>query len=596
MIEIKYTDQSKKVVVQDKQLNSSDTPLTFLGKQYSGGYSTIIGENFLHLLENFCYGTPPENPVQGQIWFNNNTITKIDGTSGTSEDSYGLKIYDGTNWLPIGIIKKSAQTPTVQSAESTNLSLGDLYVDTAKQQLYIYNGTGGWTLIGPQFNTSERTGAEVELIVDSANNLIRPILTIFVKTRRVAIISDNEFTPKSIIDGFSTIKQGINLSTSTFSTTSQGTKFWGVAEKAEALISGDETITTRNFLRSDQTSTTNFGFNIRNNNGVSIGNDLSFSMGTEGGAGYLYNKIVGSSIDLRIRKSNAIKTILRISPTNDNIQLGSVGINNTAPEESLDVVGNIKSNGRLIISGNAANSIYTQGGLSVLGVATVGNNLTVTGTTTAKNILPQNDVDFNLGAPDKKWSVLYADRVGTETSPTNFFGSFYGNFTGNLQGSATRLAAPITISIAGDIGALPVVIQNSGTSLTLQATLRPEIISTKTESTTFLPTDEFLIERDLNLYKVKKSTIVKTMPLVPLGTILLFSGNTSQIPAGYELCDGRELNQNQYNRLFGLIRYTYKPENQLINPPLGIPSFALPDLRSIAPTGTNYIIYTGNIV
>ena len=591
-ISINYTD-GRIITVDDKEKDETSTPITFLGKGYSQGYSEVVGENFLHTLENFAFPSPPANPVKGQLWFNTNNLVNNDTLASTSINSYGLKVYDGSNWLPLGVLKKSSQIPTLESAESTNLSLGDLYVDTAKQQLYIFNESG-WTLVGPQFNAAEKTGIEVDVITDASNNVARPVLSVFVKTRRVAIISDQEFTPKSVIEGFPIIKQGINLTTSSLSTSSAGTKFWGVSEKAETLIVGDETVDAKNFLRSDKTSTTGFGVNIRNNNGLSIGNDLSFNIGTESTGSFLYNKILGSTIDLRLRKSNAIRTVLRVSSNNDNLQRGSVGINVLAPEESLDVDGNIKTTGKLIITGSDNNSISTQGGLTVQKSVSINQNLTVGGLITSQDIEPSSSL-YNLGSTGKKWGTIYADYIGDASNQVVIYGQLNGVYNGNTTGFSGGFLNSVGVELLGDTRG-QFSFKNSGQNVSFTTNLAPDVISSKPETTGFVNSDVLLLERNNTLYRIKKSTIVSTMPVVPLGTILLHSGDSVSIPQGYLPCNGQEVLVSEYNNLYQLIQYKFKPQSELSGPPSGISTFALPDLRLEVPIeGTQYIIFTGKI-
>jgi hypothetical protein len=591
-ISINYTD-GRIITVDDKEKDETSTPITFLGKGYSQGYSEVVGENFLHVLENFAFPSPPSPAVKGQLWFNTNNLVNNDTLASTSINSYGLKVYDGSNWLPLGVLKKSSQIPTLESAESTNLSLGDLYVDTAKQQLYIFNESG-WTLVGPQFNAAEKTGIEVDVITDASNNVARPVLSVFVKTRRVAIISDQEFTPKSVIEGFPIIKQGINLTTSSLSTSSAGTKFWGVSEKAETLIVGDETVDAKNFLRSDKTSTTGFGVNIRNNNGLSIGNDLSFNIGTESTGSFLYNKILGSTIDLRLRKSNAIRTVLRVSSNNDNLQRGSVGINVLAPEESLDVDGNIKTTGKLIITGSDNNSISTQGGLTVQKSVSINQNLTVGGLITSQDIEPSSSL-YNLGSTGKKWGTIYADYIGDASNQVVIYGQLNGVYNGNTTGFSGGFLNSVGVELLGDTRG-QFSFKNSGQNVSFTTNLAPDVISSKPETTGFVNSDVLLLERNNTLYRIKKSTMVSTMPVVPLGTILLHSGDSVSIPQGYLPCNGQEVLVSEYNNLYQLIQYKFKPQSELSGPPSGISTFALPDLRLEVPIeGTQYIIFTGKI-
>lgn len=592
-ISINYTD-GRVITVNDKEKDETSTPITFLGKGYSQGYSEVVGENFLHSLENFAFPSPPSSPVRGQLWFNTNNLVNNDTLASTSINSYGLKVYDGSNWLPLGVLKKSSQLPTLESAESTNLNLGDLYVDTAKQQLYIFNESG-WTLVGPQFNASEKTGIEVDVITDASNNVARPVLSVFVKTRRVAIISDQEFIPKSVIEGFPIIKQGINLTTTSLSSYSGGTKYWGTSEKAETLIVGDETVESKNFLRSDKTSTTGFGFNIRNNNGLSIGNDLSFNIGTESTGSFLYNKILGSTIDLRLKKSNAIRTILRVSSNNDNLQRGSVGINVLAPTESLDVDGNVKTNGRLIITSTDNNSISTQGGATIQKSVSINENLSIGGLITAHDIDPVVNGTYDLGSTGKKWGTVYSNYVGDASNPVVVYGQLNGTYNGDTTGDSGGFINPVLVSLLGDVRG-QFTFRTSGQNVSFTNNLAPDVISSKPETTGFVNSDVLLLERNNTLYRIKKSTLVATMPVVPLGSIILHTGDSTSIPVGYLPCNGQEVLVSEYNNLYQLVQYKFKPLNQLVGPSSGLSTFALPDLRPNVPVeGTQYIIFTGKI-
>ena len=79
---LNYTDtitNPNGIVVEDYQLNTTDTSLAFVGKNFTG-YSEHIGENFLHLLENFASSTPPapEQRITGQLWYDTSaSVLKI---------------------------------------------------------------------------------------------------------------------------------------------------------------------------------------------------------------------------------------------------------------------------------------------------------------------------------------------------------------------------------------------------------------------------------------------------------------------------------------------------------------------------------------
>jgi len=104
--------------------------LSFPGR-YSVNYGQAIAQNFLKLVENFARNTAPGSqpgegqPTEGQLWYN------------TSPGVDQLKIYDGTNFVPAGGIHKGTNQP------DAGLSVvGDLWVDTDNQQLYLFTGSG----------------------------------------------------------------------------------------------------------------------------------------------------------------------------------------------------------------------------------------------------------------------------------------------------------------------------------------------------------------------------------------------------------------------------------------------------------------------
>ena len=593
---IQYSDTSKEPIsVVDGDLNQ-ETSLTFIGKNYNQSYSGIIGENFLHLLENFANSTPPTTPIEGQLWYN------------LSEGSIekGLKVFDGTNWAPLGVIKKGVGDPPPISP-SLPFKLGDLYVDTTKQQLYIFNERN-WTLVGPKYQTGDKTTAEVETIIDAVGNIPRAILTLFVKNNRVAILSDREFIPKSVIDGFTLIKQGITLSSTKFQTATKINKFWGVSEKAESLLVGDATVDAINFLRSDIVSTTNQGFNVRNNNGLSIGSDLSLSVGidAENNSAIIKNQISGSRITFKLLNNGQVKSVMTLDA------IGRAGINKTAPDEALDVSGNIKTDSSVIITGTNDSDVInpdvpsfkTLGGAQIDKSLVVGGNLSVDGTsifsdntviqgqiflekTSGPVLLPMNDSMNDIGSTSLKFNTIWA---------TNFRGSLTG-----VADSAKYIKDGVSITMtSSDINAETVIVGDSLQNLagTLVATLNSQIIFTKPSpaNLSLLTTDLLLVSRKLNnnpedntqqLVKLTGAQVLSSFSraTIQLGSIIVWP-NISTIPSGYILCDGRSLPRNEYQYLVDVLGVTPFLDN-------GIFKFYVPDLRTNAPTGMNYIIYTG---
>ena len=191
--QVRYTENNnsnkKAIIVDDKTINNQ-TSLNLVGSNYPN-YASFIGGDLLHIMENFANPTPPINPVQGQLWYdniNNQLMVNSDATE--------------TGWISSGSVIKSGLKP--QSARS-----GDLWVDNVRQQLYLFTGVS-WILVGPEYNQDTLTGQIIETIYDSSDYL-RGIISIYSENNRIAIISSYTFTPKLAIPGFSTINAGITL-------------------------------------------------------------------------------------------------------------------------------------------------------------------------------------------------------------------------------------------------------------------------------------------------------------------------------------------------------------------------------------------------
>ena len=93
----------------------------------------------------------------------------------------------------------------------TPQTTGDLWIDSDTGQLYYYNGTVN-VLVGPPSSTGTTNGLTFETILDSTD-ASQNITNLFNDGNRIAIISEDTFTPKTTISGFASIKKGITLST-----------------------------------------------------------------------------------------------------------------------------------------------------------------------------------------------------------------------------------------------------------------------------------------------------------------------------------------------------------------------------------------------
>jgi microcystin-dependent protein len=624
------------ITVEDNTIDDT-TSLRFPGRNTTG-YGQIIGEDLLHLLENFASPNEPTAPIQGQLWY--------DTTEGVNQ----LKVYDGTGWGAAGGLKKGSNAP-----ESESSIAGDLWVNTDTQQLYLFTGSS-WILVGPNVSSGAKTGAEPEIIVDTSNNS-QTVVSQFVGGERIMIISKVDFIPKAVITGFPDIKAGVNLN-------NLYENYYGVAENASALLVGSTSVPAANFLRSDVTSSTNFGIDIRNSAGLSVGSDRQLSLNLEGTIGVLLNKTTGSSTDIRINNNGTIRTMVRVD-SNERIGLGP---NNFAPQETVDINGTLAVNGISKFTdvtdsiSPATGAVVITGGAGIGGTVHIGGDLVVAedqDIVVGGALLPNFDLGADIGSTEKRINRIIASRVDG-----SFYGPLIGSVTGNVSGSASKLASSTVFELTGDVVSSQVefdgqrgiptlsTLAASGNGTTATLTFEPQtvapypvgstitvsnivpigyrgtfvvtdasvssvtfastttgaqttpgsvqsleplgnrkrfftrlsdtFIADKPEITSIEVNDEFVVSRGAQgLKKIKKSDLWSSIPGIPAGSIIPFGGPAA--PAGWLLCDGAEVQISEYSTLFDIIKYSYGDPETL----LGLGTFRLPDLRGRFPLGVD---------
>jgi len=247
------------VTLADGTIDVATTDLTLIGKGYAG-FGEKLNENLVKLLENFNNTTAPSNKVQGQMWYD--------------KTNNQINVYTGSKWKPVGSTTNSATAPT-------NSVLGDMWFDTTNTQLYVYTGSA-WTLIGP---TTVAGSGVTQVITESPEDntgVKRSILKLVANDTVVGVVSNLAFTPSPtetlgaalVTAGFSTVAQGIQLSTAVASA-----KFRGTATDSDAMGG----VAAANYLRSDSNDTSTGSLGILNDTGLTIGagSDVTMSMSSD---------------------------------------------------------------------------------------------------------------------------------------------------------------------------------------------------------------------------------------------------------------------------------------------------------------------------
>jgi microcystin-dependent protein len=556
---INYADTNKGTIsIEDSTINQS-TSLDIPGRNTTS-YGSVIANSFLNLLENFANTSAPRNPIQGQLWY--------DSSNGVNT----LKLYDGTGWINASGLKKGNTAPTVSSALT-----GDLWSDTDNNQLYIFTGSG-WTLVGPEYSDGLLTGSK-PVVVTGKDEINYTILQVEVAGSPVAIYSTKSFQPKTTIVGFTTINPGINLSSIDIGGAGVG-KFYGTSEKAENLLIGGTSISATKFLRSDVTSTSDEQIIVSNNKGIQVGQDAIVTLDVQGTSGVVTNLTSGAPIDFKVNNLGTQKNVIRIDSTE------KVGINTLSPAEALDVSGSIQASNNLIIQGTTdstsigTGAVKISGGVGIAKKLYVGTDLNVAGTGTTGTIVPSATQTYNLGTADKRWASV---------NSVEFRGNLIGNVTGTVTGgsaNANKLTSSSTFELTGDVSSNQITFdgQTGGTTKVFTTAISNTFIANKTLVTTPNTDDEIIINRisgdSTGVFKISQQSLVSSVPVIPIGTIVPFGG--VNIPAGWLLCDGREVKISDYLSLYNTVLYQFKDQSQVTSG-----QFGLPDFRGRFPLGAD---------
>lgn len=606
---INFTDLSKAarnifITVADNTVNTSDTPLTLVGRNYPG-YGQYIESDLVHLLENFANSSRPSKNIEGQVWFDT-----------SDPNSKKLKVFDGSDYAPVAGVHRTPTTPL----GNTPVYTGDIWVDTSNNQLSIFNGSS-FTLIGPNYSSSLKTGsyATTSTAIDGS---IHNIVINYVNDNAVEIISQENFTPVQVIDGFSNIKAGVNITGKNLGTTQSPSyaTFNGVAYQASHLqqtIPALHTVSANNFVRNDIDQKTAGQITIGTDAGLKIGLDPTFILqrNNQYNATFL-NAYDKGRFTFQVVSNNIANTLLTLD--------GNTGSNGTDPARltvhTPTLPGTAKVYGTfevtsgttmksLVVTSTASNidipsqnALYVRGGLGVdktlvvtgehilVGPLAVGRTEGPLAGESIASIIPGKTTQYDIGSQTLRWNNVYA---------STFIGYLSGNAT-----TASKLIGTSTFTLSGDMAQIPQTSTNKFdgtpgtynlvTTLTAQAIYsKPYVTST---GATFANDDYITLYRpnaqpdvgiigNGTLYKQSRYDFLKDIYEFKLttGAIVPFAQDTA--PPGWLVCDGTTYDGSvgtPYNRLFTIINTKFGGTGQ---------QFKVPNLLNELSWGAGYIKY-----
>jgi hypothetical protein len=589
---INFSDPSKitAVTVPDMPpgINTVDTSLSLVGRGYPN-YGQKIAENFVHLLENFASAAPPDNPIEGQLWYdtsdpNNKVLRIMDGTA------------SATRWPSAnGIYQQGSDPRYSNNLASSGLKVGDIWVDTANNQLKIYN-SNGWTVVGPSFSDGIlKNGPIVASMKDNTTAaLSHNVIQNWSEGRVVSIVSGVAFTPRIVVEGFTTLVPGINLRSDSI--------FNGTSVSAQTLTVNGSKYGSERFLRKDDTATPSIsgqgqiitgrvlwqtpvnqsgsqgrdGIVITNSSTPSGSEYIQFYKNTNDA--WILNNTVAGKIYFKVRPSSSptLSNILVIAPDQVSVNTSTVFSDNV----------NILNT--LTIQSTVGNSLYVAGGAYIAststidGALTVGDDLTVNGSLyVSSDIVPSANNLYDLGTSSKSYKRLYVQTVGTTSTV----------YYGNLVGLANGLRDSVTFRLQGHVTATSFSYSGTSVTATFDTSLTSSAFTDQTTLTTASSTASILILEGSSLATITKGNLLQS--IFPVGMVTAYGGSwSSSPPSGWLLCDGTVYNQLDYQLLFGVVGLNYAKPGDTSGT-----TFRVPDMRG-STTATNatlkitYIIKT----
>ena len=563
---LNFSDSSKttNIAVAESAINNFSTSLEFVGAGYAG-YGRAIAQDFLKLLENFSSPNPPANPIEGQLWYDTSNpgrkILRVNNGAVTS-----------ARWPSANGIYQQANDPNIEYSQ--HLIEGDLWVDTGNTQLKIRYGNS-WALVGPSVSTNDiKTGTESVNLV-SNTGVSYPVILNWANGKVVEIISYNAFTPRTIIEGFSSLNIGINL------TTKVAARYNGLADRAKALeissgiyIQASEVlknvwpVSQRQVLLGSLIVESAQGLFVRRPNQLDKEIKIVTSVGTNL-AQIEYGYALGM---LQVGVTN--NSYIKFDGTNGTVAINTTPVANVA----LKVAGKgaFAENVTITATNTTTISLNVGGKAEILGAVQIAGNLNVNGISEIStssyikvgNVIPINSTT-NLGSASNPFESVYVKNIGSSTTFVRIFGSVT---------TATSLETSRTFRISGHSTSTAVSFNGSTnvlftTTLTPSAIIDQESLTNATDSTTMMVVDGG------SLRKITKGNLLTNVYSNLIMPGMIIPSSTSTGYAGWLYCNGSEHTATNYTALFSIINDNYGSASAGF--------FRVPNLTTATVSGTN---------
>lgn len=341
---IKNADGTVLLNLVDGTTDAKTTSLTLIGKN-TDAYGTALNTNLVNILQNFASVSQPRSPLIGQLWYN-----KADGR---------MKVFTLD-----GVFKEIAAS-ILSDQKPTTLKQGDLWIDTANDQLYFTKDGINTVLAGPIYSGPKgKSGWVVETFLDAESNQ-QTVSSLYSNNVLLGMLSSSTFSLAAgqDVQGMGEITTGLTLNTSI-----QGIRFAGTATNATAVLGvAAEDYLLNNNGGNNQQIIGSGSLTLLSDAGLDIGlyRDLSlFTNGSVGSRGVIFrNNIVDGATRFVTVKSYPSGPDAQL--TTLFIKGDQVGVNTVTPNATLHVAGSGIFNGNVSITGD----------LTVVGTQTIMNTV-----------------------------------------------------------------------------------------------------------------------------------------------------------------------------------------------------------------------------